>query len=131
MTPGMQQRIACERFHAAAARSLMPFWRLGETFPIKGTHVLLGVATYSLEDLRLLDVLESKLSNQAGRRETIHLFDVSACSEMEDFERYLPGIGKVFQTPVVGLWEDGVLRYKAQGASATAWLQQRFLKSES
>lgn len=91
---------------------------------------MIGVATYSLDELRLLDVLESKLSNQAGRSETIHLFDVSACSEMGDFELYIPAIGKVFQTPVVGLWEDGVLRYKAQGASATAWLRQRFLKSE-
>ncbi len=34
---------------------------------------------------------------------------------MEDFEKYVPGIGKVFQTPVVGYWEDGLLKEKAWG----------------
>ncbi len=50
--------------------------------------------------------------------ETIEAFDVAACRGMQDFERYIPEIGQVYQTPVVGVWENGVLDQKASGARA-------------
>ena len=126
LAPGEQQRLAYERFPSTVANSPMSLWRQGETIPTNGTRILIGVATYSIQDLSLLDSIESKLSIKTGRQETTQLFDVLKCTDMDDFEEYVSGIGKVFQTPVLGVWESGILQYKAAGWSARKWLSVHY-----
>ena len=43
---------------------------------------------------------------------------------LDDTERYVPGIGRVFQTPVVGVWRDGVKISSAWGAAGCKLLAE-------
>src|SRR6185369_475497 len=105
LPPGEQQLLAREQFPAVVASSRMSMWAPGEPLPASGSRVLIGVATYSLYDLDLLDALDSQLFGD----DAVELFEVSSCSSHEEFDRFIPGIGKVFQTPLVGFWQDGQL----------------------
>lgn len=122
LPPGEQQRLAREQFPSVAATTHMSMWSPGESFPTNGNRILIGVATYSLYDLDLLDALDSQLLGN----DAVQLFEVSSCSTMDDFEKFIPGIGKVFQTPVIGFWKDGELIYHAQGALARRWARDRY-----
>lgn len=126
LSPSQQQQLASELFPSVVENSHMQLWRPGEGLPSGGTEIWIGVASYSIPDLEMLDDIEAKLSRQNAEDETIHLFDVSAFPEFRNFEDLLPGIGKVFQTPVIGIWEGGVLKERASGARAMDWLAQRY-----
>jgi hypothetical protein len=78
----------------------------------------IGVAPYSLADLRLLDILEAAMRRLDDPPVPIEVFSVVDCHEPADFERLIPGMGTVWQTPVAGWWDEGVLRDKAQGKAA-------------
>ena len=122
LPPGEQQRLAIELFPATVATTRMSMWAPGESFPTEGNRLLIGIATYSHYDLDLLDALDSQFRGD----DTIQLFEVSSCSTMDDFEKFVPGIAKVLQTPVIGFWEDGQLAYHAQGALARRWVRDRY-----
>ena len=122
LPPGEQQRLACELFPATVARTRMSMWSPGESLPMKGMRLLIGVATYSLYDLDLLDALDSSPLGD----DIVQLFEVSSCSTMDDFEKFIPGTGKVLQTPVLGFWQDGELTYHTQGALARRWVRDRY-----
>jgi hypothetical protein len=81
---------------------------------------IIGVAFYSLHDLEFLDQVVAY--EQDGRAEqgakVILVFDVLACKAMADFEEIIPGIGPVYQTPVIGVWKDGSLIAKETGLQA-------------
>lgn len=66
-------------------------------------------------DVELLDSVIRASHNRDPLDERLEIFDVLSCKNQADFEALMPGIGKVFQTPVVGLWKDGVLQVKASG----------------
>jgi hypothetical protein len=85
----------------------MHFWKLGDDISAASRRVLIGVAPYSGYDLKLLEALNELPLDPISDR--IDVFDVLACQTQEDFEKYIPGIGKVYQTPVVGIWEQGRL----------------------
>lgn len=89
-------------------------WDKNAGVPSSGRFLLVGVATWSGYDMKLLDVLEST----PGGPEVIGVFDTADCRSNEDFEARIPGIGTVFQTPVVGLWENGHLVASASGHAA-------------
>jgi hypothetical protein len=91
-----------------------------------GSRALIGVAPYSLPDLALLDALKRSLAEGENNREHIQIFDVLTCATISDFERYIPGIGNVYQTPVIGIWEDGALTQKASGAEARGTIIRRY-----
>jgi hypothetical protein len=130
-TPGELQEQASKRFPNVVDESHMEIWRPTDSpFEPHDQDVLIGVATYSLEDLKLLDEIEERLRNRSVL-ENISVFDVSAFSEMGDFERHLPGIGKVFQTPVVGFWKNGQLTDRLSGAAARDWLVDRYRLSRN
>src|SRR6185369_11474940 len=99
------QRVASELLPAAVASTRMSMWSPGESFPTNGARTLIGIAVYSLYDLDLLDALESGSFGP----DTVQVFNVNDCATMSDFEQYIPSIGNVFQTPVVGYWQDGHL----------------------
>lgn len=124
--PGQQQQRAAEQFPSLVQSSHMKLWQPGRDLPLNGAEVVwIGVASYSVLDLELLDAIEAKLTRE-GQNETIYLFDLSAFPDFKDFEKVLPGIGSVYQTPVVGSWNDGVLKEKLSGAVARAWLARRY-----
>jgi len=84
--------------------------------------VMIFVAAYVSSELRLLkDVAKKK--RRLGQR--VCVVDVLTCSQ-EDFNACIPGIGRVFQTPVVGIWEGGVLIEKASGYLAVLTIKRYF-----
>jgi hypothetical protein len=125
-SPGQLQAQASKLFPNVVEDSQMEIWRPDDSpFEPHDQNVLIGVATYSLEDLKLLDEIEQRLRVRSVP-EKISVFDISAFTEMGDFERHLPGIGKVFQTPVVGFWRNGQLTEPLSGAAARDWLVERY-----
>jgi hypothetical protein len=88
----------------------------------EGTRVLVGIATWSLYDLALLDQLQTTLTS--GNQTTIDVFDVDNCQGSGDFEGYVPGIGRVLQPPVVGVWRDGQQIKSAWGAAGRKLLAE-------
>ena len=129
-TPGQLQEQASKRFPNIVDESHMEIWRPNDgPFEPHDQDVLIGVATYSIEDLKLLDEIEQRLRVHSAP-ERISVFDISAFTEMRDFERLLPGIGKVFQTPVVGFWTNGQLTERLSGAAARDWLVERYRLSQ-
>ena len=114
-TPGQQQESARARFPAAVANSNFRLWSPTLQVAPEGTRVLVGVAIWSLYDLALLDQLQATLAN--GNHTTIDVFDIDTCQPPGDFDNYVPGIGRVFQPPVVGIWRDGQQIKSAWGAA--------------
>lgn len=80
-------------------------WRAGAEVPTTGLFLLVGVATWSGYDMKLLDLIESAPNGPDGTG----VFDVNGCRTAEDFEQYIPGLGSIYLTPAVGLWQDGHL----------------------
>ena len=103
-------------FPGLIAGSRMRLWKPGDPVLSQGSRFLIGVELTSRSDLRLLDALD--IAMRATRRnDRVDVFD---CFNLEengtvDFERYIPGIGDVLGTPVVGVWEDGLLVSREQG----------------
>lgn len=100
------------RFSVEVARSpRLTLWAKHDAAPTTGRFLLVGVATWSGYDMKLLDALE----HSVGGPDVIGVFDTAECKSDEDFESRIPGVGPVFQTPVVGLWEQGKLVAKGSG----------------
>ena len=76
-----------------------------------GEKLVVGVATWSGHDLALLDELNRFAESHPDVR--VCVFDVDRVNG--EFERFVPGIGEVGQTPVVGHWRGGVLVAKGMG----------------
>lgn len=113
-SPGSGQKNLDDRFPSAVSTSPFRLWSPGNTISARGKRLLIGVATWSAYDMKLLDAVSQALPGlPAGP--TVEVFNVANCSSPEAFDRYVPGIGSVFHTPVVGLWSDGQLVDKATG----------------
>lgn len=113
---GLSQKDLEDRFPSVVSTSPFRLWSPGNPIPAKGKRVLIGVATWSAYDMKLLDAV-SQVLQRSPLDLMVDVFNVADCSSLESFERYMPGIGRVFQTPVVGLWSDGQLVDKATGRS--------------
>lgn len=111
---GPGQKKLDDRFPSAVSTSPFRLWSPGDPIPAGGKRLLIGVATWSAYDMKLLDAVSQALPRlPAGL--TVEVFNVADCSSPEAFDQYVPGIGSVFHTPVVGLWCDGKLVDKATG----------------
>jgi hypothetical protein len=97
-----------------ARNSRLHLWEPDAPIPSTGRRLLIGVATWSGYDMALLDLLGQETVSDSVR---IEVFDTAQCHSQADFDRIIPGIGRVFHTPVVGLWVDGVLTENASGAA--------------
>jgi hypothetical protein len=93
----------------------MRLWRPGDAFASHGNRLLIGVSIASRYDLELLDLLAAHLARDAAAGISVDVFSWTSARTMEDFLAYIPGIGDVFQTPVVGAWTDGELTSSATG----------------
>jgi hypothetical protein len=124
LSPGEQQRAVHREFPAVVAQSPFRLWRPGDSVPGNGIRIRIGVATWSGYDMRLLDVLaEGVLRAPAPAME---VFDTADCCQQADFEKYIPDIGDVYQTPVVGIWQDGRLEWSGQGYEARERVARMF-----
>lgn len=117
-SPSEQQLCAQECLPIAISSSNLNVWKPGDSFAKQGRRILVGVATYSIADLCLLDALNELLNSNTLGCDRVDVFNVLDCRTTADFDEYVPTIGTVFQTPVVGVWEGGVLKEKASGAAA-------------
>jgi hypothetical protein len=115
---GEQQKSARRSFPLLVDKSRFKLWAPGQLIASQGTRLLIGVATYSGADLKLLDLLGEALERNGQEAPSINVFDTLDCTTHDDFDKYIPGMGKVFQTPVVGVWRNGALNEKASGKSA-------------
>src|SRR4030095_4310183 len=104
LSPAKQQQRAADNFSSVVENSHMKVWRPGEELSTHGRQLWIAVASYSIPDLEVLDNLEAKLAGGSTVEEIIHLFDLSTDPDFRDFENIVPGIGQVYQTPVIGLW---------------------------
>src|SRR5262249_55896426 len=102
------QRQADARFPSVVSQSPLRLWSPGDPVSVVENRLLIGAATWSAHDMKLLDTLSGVLQSQNPAL-IVEVFNVADCSSQEAFDRYVPGVRPVFQTPVVGLWSDGQL----------------------
>jgi hypothetical protein len=126
LTPQQQPAYVSAKLPEALSGSHLNYWRLDDSVPNAGCRTLIGIAPYALPDLQLLDSLERALSKKSNSAERIDVLDVLTCTTTDDFERCLPGVGRVFQTPVVGFWKNGNLKQEASGAPACQLIIRRY-----
>ena len=100
-------------FPVLIEQSRLHLWRPGNPIAA-GRRLLVGVATWSLYDLSLLEVLDLVVNKGCSGVDRIDVFDLDRV-ERGDFEDYIPGLGKVVGTPVAALWKDGILGDKGFG----------------
>ena len=122
--PSEQQADARLRFPELVSRSNFRLWRPGDEIPVGGIRLLLGVATYSSSDMSLLDALNERLGVAADER--VDVFNMLDCESPADFDNYIPGLKRVFQSPVLGVWDDGVPKEALSGKAAADFLIGRY-----
>lgn len=124
LPPSAEQDHAEKQFPLLTGGSNLHLWRPGDAICSKGRRILIGVATYSLYDMRLLDRVDETLRGLGDQALRVDVFSTLDCKTQEDFNQYVPGIGNVWQTPVVGIWENGRLEETASGAAARRLVAQ-------
>ena len=87
--------------------------------------ITVGIAFYSRSDLELPDQLvRARRKRSVADSTSAVLFDVLSCRRMEDFEKFIPGIGSVYQTPAFGIWKNGQVLETGTGARGRMLLSQ-------
>jgi hypothetical protein len=114
--PGEQQALIVQEFPEVVARFGFERWSATAGPGSGADRLVLGVATYSIYDMRLLDLVVNARQNWTTPR--IEVFNTLDCKSVDDLEARIPGIGMAYQTPVAGLWRGGVLREKGWGLPA-------------
>jgi len=114
--PGLEQAAAREQLPSMLAVSDLRLWSPSMPISSTGERVLVGIVSWSVYDLQLLDRLQATMV-RGERQAVIDIFDADDCNEPDDFERFVPGIGRAFHTPIVGVWHDGVKTSSAWGAA--------------
>lgn len=118
-------------FAVSVLRSPLHLWRPGEPVEQRGVRLLLGVATWSGYDMRLLDVVEEALVRDSSTAPTVDVFNTQDCQRPGAFRRYIPGLRKVFQMPVAGIWREGALDWSGQGYEAREQVARMFGSSSA
>ena len=110
MEPGLLQRQARTRFSSVVASSHLLQRLPDDPIPSHGgsRFAIIGVASYSPEELGLLDQIENSHSIWQNQWK-IAVFDVAEWTGAADAARYVPQVAPVAQSPVVALWTDGQL----------------------
>ncbi len=111
--PGQAQKRARSDFPKQVIRSRLKLRDPAKPIPDAGKRFVLGVASYSADELSMLDQLDRVLQDRTD--EVIEVFDVLNCEQMSDFEKFIPGIESVYRTPVLGVIVNGKLIARATG----------------
>lgn len=83
-----------------------------------GRRLILGVAVWSMYDLRLLDLVNDAVASGSHPELQVAVFNVDELVSPTELQRIFPGIGEVLQSPAVGYWEAGQLKETATGFHA-------------
>lgn len=118
LEPGILQADVRKRFPSTVQKSHLEPHVPGSTVPRSGQYVVIGVATYAPEELRLLDDMEAAFP-QWGKTSKVAVFDVLDCKNMDDMRRHLAPFMIAKQTPVVALWNNGKLIASQTGLHMT------------
>lgn len=117
-----RSKWATAQIEALLSESALHFWSPRGPVPAARQRILIGIVPWSEYDLRLLDALNRVFSDRQKANERVDVFDLDAAARVfgtfDFLQDTIPGIGKIYQTPVVGIWEDGTLMQKASGATA-------------
>src|SRR5262245_27456203 len=89
-------------------------------------RIVLGITEYNREDLLLLDSVQTA-SSSVGL--VLEVFLLTECKSQSAIDGYVPGIGPVYQSPVVGIWKVGALVDSGSGHAAKELLQSELLQS--
>lgn len=124
---------ADQQFPAVVAASPFHLWRPDDPIIFKdNVRTLIGVATWSGYDMRLLDVIAEAVHRKPVDPPVVDVFNTADCQHTEDFARYLPGLDEVSQTPVVGFfWQEEQFSTLYQGHAARKTMAQLFGFAES
>jgi hypothetical protein len=118
LEPGPLQRDVRHRFPSIIQKSHLEQHVPGSPIPNSGKYIVIGVASYSRDELRLLDDLDAAYPEWANASR-VGVFDVLDCKDMNDMRRHLPIFMMVAQTPVVALWDNGNLVASQTGLRMT------------
>src|SRR4051812_13634623 len=83
-----------------------------------GRRLVLGVAGWSIYDVRLLSFVRDAVASNAQPDLHVAVFDVDELPSSVELQRIFPGIGEVFHTPVAAYWEAGQLKEATSGFAA-------------
>jgi hypothetical protein len=105
---GPLQSAARQRFPLIVKKSHLERRVVDDPVPCDGKYIIIGIASYSPRDLRLLDDVDAAyaLWKDAAK---VAVFDLMECRDMNDVGRFLLNAVDVRQTPVVEIWDDGQL----------------------
>ena len=108
LEPGPLQTAARQRFPSIVKRSHLERRVVGDPVPCNGKYIIIGIASYSPRDLRLLDEVDAayRLWKDVAK---VAVFDLMECRDRNDVERFLLNSADVKQTPVVEIWDGGQL----------------------
>jgi hypothetical protein len=87
---------------------------------------LIGIAFYSLPDLKLVDTLVRRSRETDNLPGQIEVFDILIYKSKRDLERILPGMEPLYGTPIVGIWKNGALIQKGSGAEGRRIISQYY-----
>lgn len=118
MKPADQQRYILSELPKRVQDVGLKLWKPGDPIQNRGRRFLIGVTEFNREDLELLDKLR-----ELSETSQLDIFILSECKSQSDVEVYVPGVAMVYQSPVVGIWEDGILTAKASGWEAKQILE--------
>jgi len=124
--PGDRPTGADHRFAEVVEQSLFQLWRPGDPIPQHAVRLLIGVASSSGCDMRLLDVIAEAMDRGPSALPTVDVFDTADCPRPEDFRRYIPTLRDVAHTPVAGIWFGGQLTWRGQGHTARDQIARMF-----
>jgi hypothetical protein len=68
---------------------------------------------WSRYDFEFLDAL-----CRPNKFEFVDMFMLDDCRSQSEIEAFIPGVAPVFQSPVIGIWEQGILVDRANGFPA-------------
>ena len=121
--PHAQQQYVAERIGAALAVSRLKLYQHG--FTTSATRVVIIFAPYVRAELELLDEIESRMNDII-----VEVMDVRSLEGMEHLQQVIPGIGKVPQTPMIGVWREGSLVDSGWGFDARRKLERIFWQGQ-
>jgi hypothetical protein len=103
--PGIVQGNAIVQFPGVVRTSHLKERVAGQPLP-SGDSLIIGVGSYSRDDLKLLDDLEAAHDKWQGTWHAF-VFDLTQCKSMTDIQRYAPPLVVTMQTPIVVLYRQG------------------------
>jgi hypothetical protein len=113
--PAIAQKQARMNFANEVRQSKLSLRSPSVPLPHTGTYVILGIASYSVQELNLLDEVDMTLESRNGEMPSVTVFDVLDCPRMENFDSFIPGFDSVYQTPILGLAIDGQIVQRVSG----------------